>query len=1323
MAQPDAPPVVVLTQPDGVNDKVAEGDDFASRVLGDPWDMAEISDIYNEKTVGLADLQMTSGLLTAVSRTDDPGIYLLWPGWTMDVPNVGKLGANFPINADYYSHLSFRMYASQPGHAGLIWFQDAQLGKGRYGASQHITVEPGWQTYVVTLQGMALTGGDLPWAGQIQGLRLDPINAAGVEIKIDWVRLSAEGTTTSRFPITWAADGPGIVNFYADTDQNWDNGVYAPITYSQPLTLPLGTSSFSWQGAVLPPNHYYVAAESGLDFASLTFHDAWDMAQAEDVGFVRNGGDVSVTEGMFVFTSTNDVPYFWPSYDYLQPIDTQVYSQLTLRMYSSVADAWRVSWWGMDEQPYDFAPDPLPTEAGWHTYTLNLAGSPDWTGQVRNLVIRPAYTTGVEIRVDWIALSPAIPGLVVNGEADLGTVRTHSPGPMTILTAPRMVITQPSMGSGEDYATATFSNPWDMASPVDIEGTEDLFGYTFNGDRLQGTAGITGDNQIFLRTGGFNTQTPIDTSRYRYLTYRLFVAGKQDTIYGWVARLLWWGPFGAATHKDIVINEGWNTYQLDLGEAGGGTVGWLGAVSALRFDPQEIPAPTTVILDDVYLRAMDRADTLFEIRWAGEINPATLGSTVVDLYFDTDQEPSQKSLIQSGVSAGLGRYAWNTVGVAAGEYYIHLVVRDGIHRAQAVSQTPVKIQHGAAQASPLSPSAARPPLTPKISTAAPPLSGTWAIATSIETVNALTFNGTTLWAGTGGGLVQWMTASDTYTLHTTVDGLADNTVTALVVVSDTLWVGTENGLSRRTALGWVTLADGPQDPRITALVGDRAGGLWVGTYAGLDHFDGSTWHRGATGTGLDRALVRGIAVRLGAPDQIWVATDGDGVWRYDGTSWSQMTKTQGLADNHVWAVTAAPNGDLWAGTFAGVSRFNGTAWSTFTTTHGLPADYVRAVAVDASGNVWVGTLGGGLARYNGDSWTAFGTNNGLPSQESRAVAVDPGDGHLWAGAGSTLAEYDGNTWESKTLSAILPHNYVPYLAKDPAGSLWAGTHDGIMIHDAGGWESIPRITTADGLPSNHIQAIFFDADGNPWVGTDLGVAVRRNGVWQTLTEERTAPLDPNGEGLIHNNVTAINQDRAGNMWFGTWRGTSKWDGGTGWTNVTIERGLADSYVYDIAIDRDGSVWVATLGGISHFHGSGNETLTNYTAANGLSDSRTRTIAIDRQGTKWIGTFRGVTRYDGTTWTHWDTSDGLAADLVFDIAVDPLGFVWFATYGGGISRLDGQRWFTLTTAQGLADNYAFAVLPDGINSLWIGTWNGVSQWTGQQSIVYLPALLR
>jgi ligand-binding sensor domain-containing protein len=50
----------------------------------------------------------------------------------------------------------------------------------------------------------------------------------------------------------------------------------------------------------------------------------------------------------------------------------------------------------------------------------------------------------------------------------------------------------------------------------------------------------------------------------------------------------------------------------------------------------------------------------------------------------------------------------------------------------------------------------------------------------------------------------------------------------------------------------------------------------------------------------------------------WFGTD-KGVSRFDGKNWKAFTTKEGLLDSHVYAVAAAPNGDIWVGTRRGVA--------------------------------------------------------------------------------------------------------------------------------------------------------------------------------------------------------------------------------------------------------------------------------------------------------------------------------------------------------------------------------------------------------------------
>ena len=75
-----------------------------------------------------------------------------------------------------------------------------------------------------------------------------------------------------------------------------------------------------------------------------------------------------------------------------------------------------------------------------------------------------------------------------------------------------------------------------------------------------------------------------------------------------------------------------------------------------------------------------------------------------------------------------------------------------------------------------------------------------------------------------------------------------------------------------------------------------------------------------TGQGLANS-----AVKSGCMDKsgnLWFATSGGGVSRYDGKSFKSYTATQGLINNVVLSILEDKDSNLWIGTFGGVSRYN-----------------------------------------------------------------------------------------------------------------------------------------------------------------------------------------------------------------------------------------------------------------------------------------------------------------------------------------------------------------------------------------------------------------
>jgi len=310
-------------------------------------------------------------------------------------------------------------------------------------------------------------------------------------------------------------------------------------------------------------------------------------------------------------------------------------------------------------------------------------------------------------------------------------------------------------------------------------------------------------------------------------------------------------------------------------------------------------------------------------------------------------------------------------------------------------------------------------------------------------------------------------------------------------------------------------------------------------------------------------------------------------------------------------------------------------WTTYTTHHGLASNAVSSIAVDSDGHVWAGTFGGGVSRFDGQEWFTYSTGHGLADDWVTAVVVD-NVGDVWAGTyGGGLSRFDGVQWTT-------------YIAAD------------------------------SGLANDWITALAIDRSGNLWVGTDGGGVSRFDGQsWQAFT--------PANSGLASFWVTALAAD-SDTLWVGTCdSGISRYDGRAWEIYSTENSALADDHVNTIAIDGRGWVWAGTDYGVSLFDGQNWRT---YTAADGLADDHVEAIASDSQGRLWLGTSKGVSvfegpvlsracpepsrRVEGANWTIYTARDGLAADFVSAVAVDPVGDLWFGTLGGGVSVFGQPR---------------------------------------------------
>ena len=307
--------------------------------------------------------------------------------------------------------------------------------------------------------------------------------------------------------------------------------------------------------------------------------------------------------------------------------------------------------------------------------------------------------------------------------------------------------------------------------------------------------------------------------------------------------------------------------------------------------------------------------------------------------------------------------------------------------------------------------------------------------------------------------------------------------------------------------------------------------------------------------------------------------------------------------------------------------------------------------------------------------------------------------------------------------------YVRALEVDEAANaLWIGTSVGVHEVDLADRTVRQTFTRKEGLANEDVFAIGIDQRGHKWFGTNAGGASRFDGEnWRTYF-----PM----HGLADYWVYSFASQQDGTLWIGTWAGANRVDLETG-EFVTYVDELVNEWVYGLAVDSQDRVWFGTEGGVSRFDGeswvswnhgdglgAGNPSGLPPSTNTGLGTRSRHDLGVLTGGQAtynpnyvfsvhmtpadilWAGTWGGgASRFDGENWTNFTVQQGLAGDIVYSIAQDPDGVLWFGT-NGGVSSFDGERWRNFGRRDGLPDSnvYAVAVAPDG--DIWAGTKGAV-----------------
>jgi signal transduction histidine kinase/ligand-binding sensor domain-containing protein len=373
----------------------------------------------------------------------------------------------------------------------------------------------------------------------------------------------------------------------------------------------------------------------------------------------------------------------------------------------------------------------------------------------------------------------------------------------------------------------------------------------------------------------------------------------------------------------------------------------------------------------------------------------------------------------------------------------------------------------------------------------------------------------------------------------------------------------------------------------------RGGGMWV--CAGLRllrcNESGVTTNCGTLPVG--RSGVDPTKVFEDRTGAVWVGTSVDGLFRFDGTNFTQVETSH----EDVLSLAEDKEENFWVGTGGGgLDRLRPRIVELETTEYGLPSATVRSICEDDDGIIWAVAQNGGLASRADGKWEILAGKDGWPDVRASCVVSD-GQGGVWVGTSNRglrrlvngrlsvlgrrdglggdlvrglLVDHTGDLWIALESPACLQRlrqgkfqtfaqptaGVIRALAEDTAGTIWCGTEDGLLLCVDGDVLKDETPQTFSGSKRVPIRCMKAMPDGSIWIGyAGAGLGILHNGKFVQIGE---------GQGFYDAYICSMNADDNGGIWFATDHGIFEVHRSE---IESVARGLADR-VNSIPFGRD-----------------------------------------------------------------------------------------------------------------------------------------------------------
>ena len=501
-----------------------------------------------------------------------------------------------------------------------------------------------------------------------------------------------------------------------------------------------------------------------------------------------------------------------------------------------------------------------------------------------------------------------------------------------------------------------------------------------------------------------------------------------------------------------------------------------------------------------------------------------------------------------------------------------------------------------------------------------------------------------------------------------------------------------------------------------AIAETKEGFIWIGSYSGLIRYDGNTFERIDSTTGITSV----VSLYVDSKNRLWIGTNDNGVAMMDKGEIKLYSDVEGLKSSSIRSFVEDSDGQIYVATTLGLGVINKDLELHTVDISQINTEYICELRKGPGGRIYGITMNGAVFTMEKGQLTGFYDGEKIGTGPIISVYPDPKkEGYVYLsteGSEIIYCELSTKITNEKKID-VSPLTHVNSM-EDFNDVLWVCADNGIGMVVDGKFIRIQNIPM-----NNSIDRILLDYEGNLWF-TSI-----RQGVMKIVPNQFTNLYEWYGIPEEVVNATCRYDDK---LFVAT-------DTGLRIVGVNsevkqypiegVERAPEDKAdatdlikllhgcrIRSIVRDRENRLWFATYSGLGLVRFDGKKAVC-YTFNEGLPSDRARTIYERSDGVIMVACSGGLALIDGDKVTEvYDDKAGLSNTEVLTIVEADNGDMILGSDGAGLYVISDKKVRNLGTSAGLSSGVIMRIKKSRSKDLyWLVTSNSISYMTPDYQI--------